>query len=78
MAGSTTSSAEPLRRWLYQRRLHPINVFVSTATDQTAPNDARSIRGFQVRHWIRRDMSFWAVSDLNDAELGEFARALER
>jgi anti-sigma factor RsiW len=31
-----------------------------------------------VRHWIRRDMSFWAVSDLSDAELDEFARALAR
>ena len=23
-------------------------------------------------------MSFWAVSDLNDAELGEFVRALQK
>jgi len=68
----------PVAALVYQRRLHPINVFVSTATDQAAPNDARSIRGFQVRHWIRRDMSFWAVSDLNGAELDEFARALDR
>jgi anti-sigma factor RsiW len=68
----------PVAAIVYQRRLHPINVFVSTATDQAAPTDARSIRGFQVRHWIRRDMSFWAVSDLNDAELDEFARALDR
>jgi anti-sigma factor RsiW len=63
---------------VYQRRLHPITVFISIATDQTARNDARSIRGFQVRHWIRHDMSFWAISDLNDAELDEFARALDR
>jgi anti-sigma factor RsiW len=68
----------PVAALVYQRRLHPINVFVSTATDRAAPNDARSIRGFQVRHWIRRDMSFWAVSDVSDAELDEFARALNR
>jgi hypothetical protein len=30
-----------------------------------------------VRHWVRDGMSFWAVSDLNDAELSEFARALQ-
>jgi anti-sigma factor RsiW len=30
-----------------------------------------------VRHWIRNGMSFWAVSDLNDAELSEFVRALQ-
>jgi anti-sigma factor RsiW len=39
---------------------------------------ARSVRGFHVRHWTQAAMSFWAVSDLNDAELDEFARALAR
>jgi anti-sigma factor RsiW len=71
-------AGRPVAALVYQRRLHPITVFVCAATDQAAPNDARSIRGFQVRHWIRHDMSFWAVSDLNDAELDEFARALDR
>ena len=63
---------------VYQRRLHPINVYIWPAADRTAASDTRSIRGFQVRHWIRNGMSFWAVSDLNDAELGEFVRALQR
>jgi anti-sigma factor RsiW len=63
---------------VYQRRLHPINLYMWPAADRTAASDARSIRGFQVRHWIRNGMSFWAVSDLNDAELGEFVRALHR
>jgi anti-sigma factor RsiW len=40
--------------------------------------NGRSIRGFHVRHWTRGGMSFWAVSDLNDAELDQFARALQR
>jgi anti-sigma factor RsiW len=30
-----------------------------------------------VHHWIRDGMSFWAVSDLNDTELTQFARALQ-
>jgi anti-sigma factor RsiW len=63
---------------VYQRRLHPIDLYIGPAADRTAANDTRSIRGFQVRHWIRNGMSFWAVSDLNDAELGEFASALQR
>jgi anti-sigma factor RsiW len=61
---------------LYQRRLHPISVYIWPAADRTAASDMRSIGGFQVRHWIRNGMSFWAVSDLNDAELSEFVRAL--
>jgi len=44
---------------------------------RAAASDARTIRGFQVRHWNRNDLSFWAVSDLNADELGEFVRALQ-
>ena len=62
---------------VYQRRQHTINVFVWPAADShEAPADARTIRGFQVRHWTRSDMAFWAVSDLNDIELDQFVRAL--
>jgi anti-sigma factor RsiW len=71
-------AGQPVAALVYQRRLHPITVFIWSAPDRTAVSDARSIRGFQVRHWIRNGMSFWAVSDLNDAELGEFVRALQR
>jgi anti-sigma factor RsiW len=69
-------AGQPVAALVYQRRLHPINVFVRPAPDQAAASDARTIRGFQVRHWIRNGMSFWAVSDLNDAELDQFVRAL--
>ena len=34
--------------------------------------------GFHLRHWTGAGMAFWAVSDLADAELSEFARALQR
>ena len=63
---------------VYQRQKHAINVFVvpddSTQTDRA---DQHSIRGFHVVHWIRGGMSFWAVSDLNEAELAELATALQ-
>jgi len=71
-------AGQPVAALVYQRRLHPINMFIWPAGDRTAASDSRSIRGFQVRHWIRHGMSFWAVSDLNDAEFGEFVRALQR
>ena len=71
-------AGQPVAALVYQRRLHPIDVFIWPAADRTAASDTRSIRGFQVRHWIRNGMSFWAVSDLNDAELGEFVRALQK
>ena len=69
---------QPAAALVYQRQKHTINVFVSPSSDrQGGALDAQSLRGFHVRHWVRDGMSFWAVSDLNDRELTEFARALQ-
>ena len=67
----------PVAALVYQRHKHTINVFVAPAheVESTRISD-RSIRGFHLRQWSRGGMSFWAVSDLNDAELTEFVRAL--
>ena len=67
----------PAAAVVYTRRQHTINLFVWPASEAAAPADARTIRGFHLRHWIRGGMSFWAVSDLNDQELDEFVRLLQ-
>ena len=67
----------PVAALVYLRRQHTINVFVSRERGPAlASIQVRSVRGFHVHHWMRDGMSFWAVSDLNDAELTEFVRAL--
>jgi len=63
-------AGRPVAALVYQRRQHPINLFVWPASD------TREIRGFQVQHWTRGGMAFWAVSDLNRTELDQFVRAL--
>ena len=71
-------AGRPVAALVYQRRQHTINVFVWPAADShEAPADARTLRGFQVRHWNRAGMAFWAVSDLNDTELDQFVHHLE-
>jgi len=71
-------AGQPVAALIYQRRQHAINVFVWPAQDAATATDARSVRGFQVRHWTYNAMSFWAVSDLNDPELAGFARAFQK
>jgi anti-sigma factor RsiW len=67
----------PAAALVYQRQKHTINVFVtSEPPGAPTPPYVRSIRGFHVHHWIRDGLSFWAISDLNDAELADFVRAL--
>ena len=69
-------AGRPAAALVYQRQKHTINVFVWPESGASSGVTERAIRGFHVRHWVRDGMSFWAVSDLNDAELTEFARAL--
>ena len=71
-------AGRPVAALIYQRRQHTINLFVWPASGQAEAIDTRSIRGFQMRHWTRDGMSFWAVSDLNDPELTGFAQALQK
>jgi anti-sigma factor RsiW len=62
---------------VYQRRLHPITVFVWPEGDApSAAAGTRSVRGFNVRHWTSGGMAFWAVTDANPADLEELAKAL--
>jgi anti-sigma factor (TIGR02949 family) len=70
-------SGRPAAALVYQRQKHTINVFVWPAAGAGAVSAERTVRGFHVRHWMRNGMAFWAVSDLNDTELTEFARALQ-
>ncbi|MEP7310546.1 MAG: anti-sigma factor [Acidobacteriota bacterium] len=71
-------AGRPAAALVYARGQHTINLFVwPEASVNLRTWDARSIRGFHVRHWTRAGMSFWAVSDLNDAELDVFARTLQ-
>jgi anti-sigma factor (TIGR02949 family) len=71
-------SGRPAAALVYQRQKHTINVFISPTSASGAGLTQWTIRGFHVRHWLRDGMSFWAVSDLNDAELTDFAQALQR
>jgi anti-sigma factor RsiW len=67
---------QPVAALVYQRRQHTINLFVwPTAESPASAIALRSSRGFQVQHWTRDGMVFWAVSDLNHAELTAFAQA---
>jgi anti-sigma factor RsiW len=62
---------------VYQRRNHIINVFVSPdhgrgdGTIQSQDN-----QGYHSLHWNDPEMTYWVISDLNAAELLEFARLL--
>jgi anti-sigma factor RsiW len=71
-------AGEPVAALVYQRQEHAIDLFICPDSPGTVTPDVRSVRGFQLRHWSRGEMSFWAISDLNEAELAEFEQALRQ
>jgi anti-sigma factor RsiW len=68
----------PVAALVYQRHRHTINVFVYPGRDERpGPASVRSVRGFHVHYWTHENMSWWAVSDVNDDELSQFVKALQ-
>jgi anti-sigma factor RsiW len=60
---------------VYQRRKHIIDLFIWPATPDTATTATTITRqGYHLVHWTQGEMAYWAVSDLNEAELQEFVR----
>jgi len=67
----------PVAALVYQRRQHPINLFVWPATATPAMNEkALERQGYNLIRWSNGGMVYWAVSDLNLAELQQFAQLL--
>ncbi len=60
---------------VYNRRLHVINVFTRPAdSGDSSERSLGSDAGYHVVAWTRAGMAFWAVSDVDPAELERFAR----
>ena len=67
----------PVAALVYLRRQHPINLFVWPATQAPAMSDKVLERqGYNLVRWTDGGMTYWAVSDLNLAELQQFAQLL--
>jgi anti-sigma factor RsiW len=65
----------PVAALVYQHRKHTINVFVWPATGAgDAASRAATRQGYHVIGGVHAGMMYAAVSDLNAAELSEFAR----
>jgi anti-sigma factor RsiW len=60
---------------VFQRNKHIINVFIWPGGEKATVPAIDTVRqGFNLIHWSQSGMTCWAVSDLNQTELQEFAR----
>jgi anti-sigma factor (TIGR02949 family) len=70
-------NGQPVGSIVYRRRKHVINLFVGQqlGTPVQSTKD-ESVQGFNIRHWREEGLDFWAVSDIDEAELDEFAQKI--
>jgi anti-sigma factor RsiW len=67
----------PVAALVYRHRQHLINLFVwPDDKSAVAPMRALARHGYHVLHWSGGGMRYWAVSDLNPADLTAFGELL--
>jgi anti-sigma factor RsiW len=68
----------PVAALVYQRRQHLINVFVWPAKSSSKSTTQASVsQGYNLIRWTNSGMEWWAISDLNLAELQQFVQMLQ-
>jgi len=61
---------------VYQREKHFINLFTWPTDEKDIAPQLDAMQGFNMLHWNRNGMAYWAVSDLNADELRTFSDLL--
>jgi anti-sigma factor RsiW len=68
----------PVAALVYQRHKHFINLFIWPASSNSTSAEKLAVRqGYNLIHWNESGMTFWAVSDLNPAELSDFKQFIK-
>ena len=67
----------PVAALVYQRGQHAINLFVWPSSEAPTSERASISNGYNLIGWHKEGMAYWVVSDLNLAELQQFAQLLQ-
>ena len=68
----------PVAALVYRYQQHVINLFswpAVGAPDTPATMDTR--QGYHVAHWIKSNMAYWSIPDLNETELQQFVQLVQ-
>jgi anti-sigma factor RsiW len=68
----------PVAALVYQHRQHFINLFIWPSThDADRTRKPLMRQGYHLCYWTEGGMTYWAISDLNNAELQEFVQLMQ-
>jgi anti-sigma factor RsiW len=70
----------PVAALVYKRDQHYINLFMWPDQRNAGPQKATSFsrQGFHLFQWADDEMIYWAVSDLNPTDLGQFVQLVQK
>jgi anti-sigma factor RsiW len=63
----------PVAALVYRRYKHLINVFI---WPEESPDSREQLNGYNLSHFSKDGMTYWLISDVNDADLASFAALL--
>jgi anti-sigma factor RsiW len=52
-------------------------IFPSKDAQELAEKSVKRQQGYNLIHWEKSGMEYWAISDLNEAELRQFAEIIQ-
>ncbi|HEY1217041.1 MAG TPA: hypothetical protein VGE93_25730, partial [Bryobacteraceae bacterium] len=68
----------PVAALVYKRRQHTINLFQWPSPASDSGPRTLTLRGYNVVRWTHAHMAYWAVSDVNSGDLGQFVHDLQK
>jgi anti-sigma factor RsiW len=67
----------PVAALVYGRNKHFINLFVWPSSDPSGTS-ASALQGYNVIHWTKGGMTYWAVSDVTPGDLQAFVQIVQQ
>ncbi len=69
---------QPVAALVYRRNKHYINLFIWPSKGSAQSLASSENNGYNLIHWSQGGMTYWAVSDLNAAELRTFVQLFQK
>ena len=69
----------PVAAMVYRHGLHPINLFVWADPSKTQGQpDVTARQGYNIRHWVEGDLTYWLISDVEADQLAALEALLRK
>jgi anti-sigma factor RsiW len=69
---------QPAAAIVYKRRQHVISLYVSLSSGGEGKPALQNLGGYHLLHWSHDNLTYWAVSDVAEADLRDFSSLIDQ